>query len=360
MSSLTTINLNSDSESDDADFVPESNKYSDDSGSDTEIHKVSKSQKNKVNPKRKGGICLDDDIPDVSNNEDSRKEEFEQEKTERNEIEKEKKIDDLWASFKKDTTKNDIKLKATTANKNKISGGLGQFGSMSNSKKTKPKSSAVKKSQPKDIMSSIFGGFEYKSTDKEKSNCVSHPSVTTTNPKSIISTIFEASGDSSNIDVDQAVLNKSTVCKNIESEVETNSMGNEKKITVTKTYDFAGEAVEVTKQVDKDSKEGKQFLKQEKQQGSDKLANCDSVNKRGLSSIMGVISGKKPKLGCLDKSKMDWNKFVSEEGIKEELQTHNKGKEGYVEKQMFLERADYRRFEIEREAREKTRKPLNK
>ena len=47
---------------------------------------------------------------------------------------------------------------------------------------------------------------------------------------------------------------------------------------------------------------------------------------------MGVISGKKPKLGTLDKSKMDWNSFVQEEGIKEELQTHNKGKEGQVAK----------------------------
>ena len=43
---------------------------------------------------------------------------------------------------------------------------------------------------------------------------------------------------------------------------------------------------------------------------------------------MGAISGKKPKLGTLDKSKMDWNKFIEQEGIKEELLTHNKGKDG--------------------------------
>ena len=43
---------------------------------------------------------------------------------------------------------------------------------------------------------------------------------------------------------------------------------------------------------------------------------------------MGIISGKKAKLGTLDNSKMDWNTFVEQEGIKEELQTHNKGKEG--------------------------------
>ena len=43
---------------------------------------------------------------------------------------------------------------------------------------------------------------------------------------------------------------------------------------------------------------------------------------------MGAISGKKTKMGTLDKSKMDWNQFVNEEGIKEELVTHNRGKDG--------------------------------
>ena len=55
----------------------------------------------------------------------------------------------------------------------------------------------------------------------------------------------------------------------------------------------------------------------------------------GLNSIMGAITGKAPKMGTLDKSKMDWNKFVTEEGIKEELQTHNKGKDGYVNLAVF-------------------------
>ena len=45
---------------------------------------------------------------------------------------------------------------------------------------------------------------------------------------------------------------------------------------------------------------------------------------------MGVIAGKAPKMGTLDKSKMDWNSFVNEEGIKEQLETHNRGKDGYV------------------------------
>ena len=55
---------------------------------------------------------------------------------------------------------------------------------------------------------------------------------------------------------------------------------------------------------------------------------------------MGLISGKKPKLGTLDKSKMDWNTFVEQEGIKEELQTHNKGKDGLVNFIFWVEASD--------------------
>ena len=65
-------------------------------------------------------------------------------------------------------------------------------------------------------------------------------------------------------------------------------------------------------------------------------------------------------MGCLDKSKLDWNSFVEENQMREELTTHNKGKDGYVEKLEFLERADLRQFEQEKAVREKTRKSLMK
>ena len=85
----------------------------------------------------------------------------------------------------------------------------------------------------------------------------------------------------------------------------------------------------ITKEVDKDSKEAKQFLKQKEKEETEMAQKrpASAAATSGLNSIMGVISGKKPKMGTLDKSKMDWNQFVSEEGIKEELETHNKGKD---------------------------------
>lgn len=48
---------------------------------------------------------------------------------------------------------------------------------------------------------------------------------------------------------------------------------------------------------------------------------------KGLSSVLGQL-GKKSKLGTLEKSKLDWDRYKKDEGIEEELQKHNKGKAG--------------------------------
>lgn len=128
-------------------------------------------------------------------------------------------------------------------------------------------------------------------------------------------------------------------------------------VKVTKEYDFAGETVTIVKDVPVDSKEGKQSLKQAG--ASDSSHEQSSVLKRpatsaaataGLSSVLGKI-GKKPKISVLDKSKLDWDGFKHEEGISEELTTHNRGKDGYLERQAFLQRTDFRQFEIERNLR---------
>lgn len=48
----------------------------------------------------------------------------------------------------------------------------------------------------------------------------------------------------------------------------------------------------------------------------------------GMGGILSRLGGKKPKMSTLEKSKMDWDAFKSEEGITEELAIHNRGKEG--------------------------------
>uniref|UniRef100_A0A8C4UYD2 Craniofacial development protein 1 n=1 Tax=Falco tinnunculus TaxID=100819 RepID=A0A8C4UYD2_FALTI len=106
------------------------------------------------------------------------------------------------------------------------------------------------------------------------------------------------------------------------------------KVTITKTFDFAGEEVRVTKEVDSNSKEAKSFLKQQEKWQSASPASLPTVSgvKRpsGMSSLLGKIGSKKQKMSTLEKSKLDWENFKEEEGIVEELAIHNRGKDGLV------------------------------
>uniref|UniRef100_A0A3B4BAT0 Craniofacial development protein 1 n=1 Tax=Periophthalmus magnuspinnatus TaxID=409849 RepID=A0A3B4BAT0_9GOBI len=133
------------------------------------------------------------------------------------------------------------------------------------------------------------------------------------------------------------------------------------KVTITKVFDFAGEEVRVNKEVAADSQEARRFLKSQSSPQENKETEEEftyvlfffSGVKRpaGLSKIIGRIGGKKQKMSTLEKSKMDWDAFKSEEGISEELAIHNRGREGYVERKNFLERVDHRQFEIEKTVR---------
>ncbi|NWX39389.1 CFDP1 protein, partial [Steatornis caripensis] len=133
------------------------------------------------------------------------------------------------------------------------------------------------------------------------------------------------------------------------------------KVTITKVFDFAGEEVRVTKEVDSTSKEAKSFLKQQEKWQSAAPASHPTVSgvKRpsGMSSLLGKIGSKKQKMSTLEKSKLDWENFKEEEGIVEELAIHNRGKDGYIERKAFLERVDHRQFEIERDIRLSRMKP---
>lgn len=136
------------------------------------------------------------------------------------------------------------------------------------------------------------------------------------------------------------------------------------KVTITKVFDFAGEEVRVNKEVSADSREAKSYLKSQstKEEDDDDGEESSSTSqpplpgpsaKRpvGMSSILNRIGGKKQKMSTLEKSKMDWDAFKSEEGITEELAIHNRGREGYVERKNFLERVDHRQFELEKAVR---------
>ncbi|XP_073911748.1 craniofacial development protein 1 isoform X4 [Castor canadensis] len=138
------------------------------------------------------------------------------------------------------------------------------------------------------------------------------------------------------------------------------------KVKITKVFDFAGEEVRVTKEVDATSREAKSFLRQDEKERPQ--ANAPSAvpplpagpglkRSSGMSSLLGKIGAKKQKMSTLEKSKLDWESFKEEEGIGEELAIHNRGKEGYIERKAFLDRVDHRQFEIERDLRLSKMKP---
>lgn len=55
---------------------------------------------------------------------------------------------------------------------------------------------------------------------------------------------------------------------------------------------------------------------------------CSVKRPAGMSNVLSRIGGKKQKMSTLEKSKMDWDAFKSEEGITEELAIHNRGRDG--------------------------------
>jgi len=110
---------------------------------------------------------------------------------------------------------------------------------------------------------------------------------------------------------------------------------------VVEEYEFAGEKVKVTREVAKvevGSSTSTQKLKRPP----------PFVKSGGLSGFASQLSGKKPKLTTLEKSKLDWDGFKKDEGIEEDLKTFNQGKQGFLERKAFLERTDLKQFEIER------------
>ena len=104
------------------------------------------------------------------------------------------------------------------------------------------------------------------------------------------------------------------------------------KVQITKVFDFAGEEVRVSKEVDAPSKEAKSFFKQNGQEKPQ--ANVPSTlpslpagsglkRPSGMNSLLGKIGAMKQTMSTLEKSKLDWESFKEDEGIGEERAIHN-------------------------------------
>ncbi|CAH0493387.1 unnamed protein product [Peronospora farinosa] len=82
-------------------------------------------------------------------------------------------------------------------------------------------------------------------------------------------------------------------------------------------------------------------------------ATRPAKKEKGLDKVLDALVEPK-KVSTIEKSSLDWDKFKEKEGIEEELTQYTK--DGYIEKQQFLQRLDLKRFEIEKAERDKQRK----
>ncbi|XP_065367519.1 craniofacial development protein 1 [Calliphora vicina] len=195
-------------------------------------------------------------------------------------------------------------------------------------------------------------------------NDVKPTATTSTNKPSKVEDKPSSSSSSDKITSEKAKVTKETPPPtSLAPKVEQN------KIVVTEVVDFAGEEVHIERVIDASSiKENKAAaIPPAKKQPFSRIMPGVGIKRTlptaatssgvGLGSVLNQL-GKKKKLSVLEKSQMDWKSFKQTEGIDEQLQTFNKGKDGYLERQDFLQRTDLRQFEIEKNLRQTTRRPL--
>ncbi|KAK9448401.1 bucentaur or craniofacial development-domain-containing protein [Limtongia smithiae] len=137
----------------------------------------------------------------------------------------------------------------------------------------------------------------------------------------------------------------------------------EDAILITETYEFAKEIVTREVRVPRDSPKAIAFLERQQQDRERQNSatpdaststpstasstpkprgNPLSRRRKGTSLEQLVGKGKPAKINTLEKSKLDWQGFVSQEGIEGDLKRHNQG--GYLHKQDFLARVDSKRY----------------
>ncbi|KAJ5352080.1 hypothetical protein N7452_001054 [Penicillium brevicompactum] len=146
-------------------------------------------------------------------------------------------------------------------------------------------------------------------------------------------------------------------------------------IKIKRTYKFAGEWITEEKVVSKHSAEAKVFLasgEHVEYTNEEAAAASAALNlSRPLRKISrfdpnptGTIKkswekqlvpeekdAQGPKINTVEKSRLDWASYVDKAGIKDELRTHSKAKEGYMGRMDFLGRMEDKREDERREAR---------
>ncbi|CAH8605145.1 unnamed protein product [Schistosoma bovis] len=127
------------------------------------------------------------------------------------------------------------------------------------------------------------------------------------------------------------------------------------KVNVVKKYQFAGEEVEVIQAVSNSNRTKGLGVSHNKTSTETnplkpKTPSLGLGLTNALQNLKSTINSL-PKLSTLEKSRLDWKQYVQKESLEDDLKAHNKGKEGYLERQAFFNRANEREYQYERQLR---------
>lgn len=175
-----------------------------------------------------------------------------------------------------------------------------------------------------------------------------------------------------------------TGLKEVETAPDTSEGASDEMVTIKRTYNFAGKIHTEEKTVPRDSAEARLYFEshpdatnlndtpaasQRPKRPPRKLKKSMfepameplpprtdlhfGLTARRMASVKAEMEAGEnaKKLNTVEKSKMDWAGFVDKEGIRDELVTAGKAKEGYLGRQDFLARVDEKREEESRRGR---------
>ena len=184
-------------------------------------------------------------------------------------------------------------------------------------------------------------------------NSTPKSNTTTKPPEAPIGAVSDPEGSEKPTD---GTLATNAYYENAKPAEPTSSSHSEPMITIKRTYVFAGQSTTEEKLVPASSAEARLYLQsqQASQQASTDITGRPALrrpkkrvsmfdpNPTGLPGA-AVVGNKGPKLNTIEKSKLDWAGYVDKEGMKEELDKAEKGKEGYLGKMDFLGRVEAKR-----------------
>ena len=114
--------------------------------------------------------------------------------------------------------------------------------------------------------------------------------------------------------------------------------------TVETKVKFAGQAYTVERAKTQND------IKQEQRLAKNRLGGACG----GLDEIMGVIGEKDKNVSCIDKSKLDWDKYTKDEKLESELEKNRK--DGFLAKKRFIDNVSELEYQQKKQGQKESRK----